>query len=729
MKRSIFTSGLLLLLSCDGNKSPTANIEPPPIVEPGDQPSGPTSTALRTSTGFWYPTGIPPGADDRPRPTVECNRSERPVSYRAEETIEASTGDRIYAIADGEVLYSSSGTDSEWGEGNIALALRHRLADGTAFLAIYGNIRSSITRGPVAGGQPLGTLGPALGRGAGEPTQHLHFAITTSTQRPSRWGTTPCSSRPDTNGFVDPIDWIQKKTPAAGTPPPAPSAPTSLGAQAVSSSSISLSWQDNSTHELQYLVYRWVGSAWQQIGALASDATSYTDSGLQAGTTYRYTVCATNSAGWACAQNPESASATTSSASLTAPSNLTAVALSSSSIRFTWQDNSTSETEHLVYRRNGGEWQQIGTVGRDVTSYTDNGLQPAVTYTYTVCVVSSPDWACANDTVSATTSSATTPRSMIPLTDLGTGLYLGLYQGGLYENGSNEIPADHAARARTQLAQIVPRNSRGAPDSKGKIILTSVGMSTTSQIFCREVWNADGCKTYTFTGQAAADPAVNGTTLVLFNGAAAAQTSEYWAASNALNYARIDSMLRARGHSSKQIQVAWISLVRYQQQGTSRADSSLSHADANAYKLLRDLGWSVRAMRTRWPNLQIAFLSSYIYGGYDIDGVVIEPFAYESGLAVKWLIEAQIQQARTGIVHNVAGDLSPTVAPVLLWGPYLWADGTTPRSDGLVWIRSDYDSDGRHPSQAGQKKAGKMLLDFFKSSPFSTCWFLASGSC
>jgi hypothetical protein len=695
------------------------------MVEPGDRPSGSASTALRTSTGFWYPTGIPPGADDRPTRAVQCDRSQRLVSYRAEETIEASPGGRIYAIADGEILYASSGTDSEWGEGNIALALRHRLADGTAFLAIYGNIRSSLTLGQVAGGQPLGTLGLAYDRG--EPAQHLHFAITTSTQRPSIWGTTPCSSWPDTNGFVDPIDWIQTKTPATATTVPAPSAPTSLRAQAVSSSSISLSWQDNSTHELQYLVYRWVGSAWQQIGALGANATSYTDSGLQPGTTYRYTVCTTNSAGWACAQNPESASATTPSASLGAPSNLGASALSPSSIRFSWQDNSTSETEHLIYRRNGAAWHQVGKVGRDVTSYTDNGLQPATTYTYTVCVVSSPDWACSNGTASATTS-ATTSRS-IPLTDLGTGLYLGLYQGGLYENGSNEIPADHAARARAQLAQIVPRNPKGAPDSKGKIILTSVGMSTTSQIFCREAWNVDGCKAHTFTGQAAADPAVNGTTLVLFNGAAGGQTSEYWAASNALNYARIDSMLRARDQSSKQIQVAWISLVRYQQQGSSRADSSLSHADANAYKLLRDLGWSVRAMRARWPNLQIAFLSSYIYGGYDLTGVVIEPFAYEGGLAVKWLIEAQIQQARTGIIDDVAGDLSPTVAPVLLWGPYLWADGTTPRSDGLTWIRTDYDSGGRHPSQAGQRKAGKMLLDFFKSSPFSTCWFLAAGTC
>jgi hypothetical protein len=83
--------------------------------------------------------------------------------------------------------------------------------------------------------------------------------------------------------------------------PPAP--PTGLGASPLSSSSIRFVWTDNSTNEAQFYVYRWNGTAWVWIGAVAANVKSYTDSGLLAATTYYYTVCAVNSAGSACANS------------------------------------------------------------------------------------------------------------------------------------------------------------------------------------------------------------------------------------------------------------------------------------------------------------------------------------------------------------------------------------------------------------------------------------------
>jgi lysophospholipase L1-like esterase len=63
--------------------------------------------------------------------------------------------------------------------------------------------------------------------------------------------------------------------------------------------------------------------------------------------------------------------------------------------------------------------------------------------------------------------------------------------------------------------------------------------------------------------------------------------------------------------------------------------------------------------------------------------------------------------------------------PLLLWGPYLWADGTTPRkSDGLTWERTDFATDGVHPSESGRRKVADMLLKYFTTDPLAKSWFV-----
>src|SRR5438552_17696855 len=49
-----------------------------------------------------------------------------------------------------------------------------------------------------------------------------------------------------------------------------------------------------------------------------------------------------------------------------------------------------------------------------------------------------------------------------PINDLGSGLYLGQYQGGLYPNGSNAIPAQHSAAGLSHAGVVAQRDVAGA---------------------------------------------------------------------------------------------------------------------------------------------------------------------------------------------------------------------------------------------------------------------------
>jgi len=149
--------------------------------------------------------------------------------------------------------------------------------------------------------------------------------------------------------------------------------------------------------------------------------------------------------------------------------------------------------------------------------------------------------------------------------------------------------------------------------------------------------------------------------------------------------------------------------------------------DINTEAILYEsqLGKIIRAAKSRYPNLQQVFLSTRIYAGYATDGLNPEPYAYEYGFSAKWLIEAQVLQERPGgTIDKIAGDMSYTdgAAAWTAWGSYLWADGTIPRSDLLVWLSSDFQSDGTHPNATGTTKVVNLLMGFYTTSPY-TPWF------
>jgi hypothetical protein len=306
-----------------------------------------------------------------------------------------------------------------------------------------------------------------------------------------------------------------------------------------------------------------------------------------------------------------------------------------------------------------------------------------------------------------------------PLMDMGTSTYLG-FQGGLYEGGSNAVPADHEAVGMARAASVAPLDAAGNPSGSGKIVLLSVGMSNTTQEFC-SASSALPCDSFTFMGQAAADSGVNHASLAIVNGAAGGQSASTWDSPADANYDRVrDTRLVPVGLTENQVQAVWVKVAN------PGPTVSLPSAAADAYTLETQTGNIVRALKVRYPNVRLVFLSSRVYAGYATTTLNPEPYAYESGFGAKWLIQAQIDQMRNGgiPVDMRGGDLNyDTVAPWIGWGPYLWADGLTPRSDGLIWQVGDFSADGTHPATSGRQKVGTMLHDFFYASPYTLCWF------
>ncbi len=170
-----------------------------------------------------------------------------------------------------------------------------------------------------------------------------------------------------------------------GPPPAPPAAPGNLTATAVSQTRIDLAWGDSSDNEQGFRVERWNGSAFAPIATVGANATSYSNTGLSAATTYLYRVVAFNPGGDSAPSN--TAEATTLPNPPAAPSNLVATALSQTEIRLTWNENAANEDGIEVWRSTGGPFTLHAGLGPNQTSYLDQHLLPATLYLYQVRAV------------------------------------------------------------------------------------------------------------------------------------------------------------------------------------------------------------------------------------------------------------------------------------------------------------------------------------------------------
>jgi chitin-binding protein len=219
------------------------------------------------------------------------------------------------------------------------------------------------------------------------------------------------------NAFYQAIDVnLSNGDTGGGSDTQAPTAPSNLRSTDATSSSITLAWNaaTDNVGVTGYTIYR--GTT--PVGSVAGTLTSFTVTGLSAGTQYTFTVKAKDAAG----NESGASSAVTASTAAgpeqdeqapSAPSDLTATATTSSTISLSWKASSDNAgvTGYNIY--NGTE--KIGSVAGTLLSYTASGLTANSTYTFTVTAFD----AAGNESDASNAATATTSAPSTEAPDWG----------------------------------------------------------------------------------------------------------------------------------------------------------------------------------------------------------------------------------------------------------------------------------------------------------------------
>ncbi len=289
---------------------------------------------------------------------------------------------------------------------------------------------------------------------------------------------------------------------------------------------------------------------------------------------------------------------------------------------------------------------------------------------------------------------------LVPLPDLGEGMYQG-EQGGLYPGGVNQPPKAHLAAGLRLAAQIVPLDRAGHPSADGRIVMCSIGMSNTTQ------------ESRSFLLHFLMKDDSHNPKFLFVDCAQGSQTASKIADPNFPYWKTVQARLRDAEVTAEQVQVVWV-----KEANGNPAQPFLEHTK----RLERNMVDVMHNLHDKFPNLKIAYVSSRIYGGWAGSPLNPEPWAYEEGFSMKWLIADQIAGKPELNYDPAKGAVR---APWMMWGPYLWADGLKGRKDGkVIWKREDLGPDGTHPSQLGRDKVAALLMDFLKSDATARPWFV-----
>ena len=203
----------------------------------------------------------------------------------------------------------------------------------------------------------------------------------------------------------------------------APGAPTGLSATADGQTEIDLLWtapsDDGGANITSYRIeVSTDGSSWSDLVANTnSTSTSYSHTGLTAGSTRHYRVSAINSAGTGTASNVDNATTDSPPAATApdAPTGLSATADGQTEIDLSWtapsDDGGADVTGYKIeVSTNGSSWSNlVVNTNSTSTSYSHTGLTAGSTRHYRVSAINSVGTGMASNADNATTDPATPP--------------------------------------------------------------------------------------------------------------------------------------------------------------------------------------------------------------------------------------------------------------------------------------------------------------------------------
>jgi subtilisin family serine protease len=356
---------------------------PPPPPPPSGGPAAPTAlTASATSTSSIVLTW----EDNAPNET----------GYKVERRDTAGNFFQLALLGPDTTTYTSTNLAS-----GVEYFFRVRAAGSTAD-SYYSNVASATTFPPPP--PPSGVTATALSPSTirvdwvDNSSNETAFRVERSTNG-TQWlfvANTPANVTTSTSLYLTPnttyyfrvratqdANFSAWSATASATTFPPPAAPTNVVATATGSSSITVSWTDNSSSETNFRVERSMnGSAFSQVAQVGANVTSWTNLNLTPGTTYSYRVRAVEGSA---VSDPSAVSSATTLGAPAAPTNLVATPVSLTSINLTWTDNSTGESGFRIERSSDGvTFLQVGSVGANVTSFTNNFLTGGASYWYRV---------------------------------------------------------------------------------------------------------------------------------------------------------------------------------------------------------------------------------------------------------------------------------------------------------------------------------------------------------